>query len=532
MNINEESKRALLQTPAAMQWEKIGIYDHHGICIPLFSLHSEKSCGIGEFLDLIPLIGWCKDLGMDVIQLLPLNDMGLDASPYNAMSAFALNPIHLSLNELPDIQKVTDYQEKLAKIRYWTKTSRVKYNITRELKFAFLRDYFSRIFPDIASTDSYKQFLNQYQWLPPYALFKSLKEINYWRAWEEWPAPFKSPSHQSYQSLLQEYQKACDFHIFLQFLCYQQLEAVKKVAEENHIYIKGDIPILISRESADVWHHRNLFLLNLSAGAPPDAYAREGQFWGFPVYDWEAMEKQNFRWWKERLQVASHFFHLYRIDHVVGFFRLWAIQQGKLARDGYFIPSRPEEWIPHGQKIMEMMLKSAPTILPIGEDLGMVPPEVKQCLYRLGICGTKMLRWERRWETDGGFIPVDQYEPMTMTTVSTHDSDTLQLWWRHAPKEARLFAEFKKWPYHPFLSLEQHEEILRDSHHSASLFHINLLQEYLALFPELISPNPHNERINIPGKILDTNWTYRFKPSVEKIIDHIPLKQKIRSLLK
>ncbi len=180
---------------------------------------------------------------------------------------------------------------------------------------------------------------------------------------------------------------------------------------------------------------------------------------------------------------------------------------------------------------MEMMLHAAP-ILPIGEDLGLVPPAVKECLYSLGICGTKVMRWERRWDQDGGFIPVEEYQPMTMTTVSTHDSDTLQLWWRHFPKEAKLFAQFKGWPYTPFLSTQYQELILRDSHHSGSLFHVNLLQEYLALIPELVSQNPHNERINIPGKVLDTNWTYRFKPSVEKIVQHIPLREKILSILK
>jgi 4-alpha-glucanotransferase len=141
------------------------------------------------------------------------------------------------------------------------------------------------------------------------------------------------------------------------------------------------------------------------------------------------------------------------------------------------------------------------------------------------------MRWERRWDTDGGFIPVEEYPAITMTTVSTHDTDPLQLWWRHSPKEAKLFAEYKGWQYAPFLSFEHQEQILRDSHHSHSLFHINLLQEYLALFPELISQNLHNERINIPGTILDTNWTYRFKPTLETLTQHIPLREKIISIL-
>lgn len=522
----------LLQSPAGKQWQQIGIRHHHGICLPLFSLHSEKSCGIGEFYDLLPMIQWCKEIGMDVIQLLPLNDIGLGTSPYNAISAFALSPIHLSLTELPGIEVVPEYQEKLSKIRYWSRTQRVKYHIVRELKFAFLRDYFSRLFPVLAESPTYRSFVqaNQY-WLESYTLFKALKEINFWKNWEDWPPLMNSPSDQSYQDLLQEHKHACNFHAFVQYLCFQQFEAVKKQAHENGVFLKGDVPILISRDSADVWHYRHYFLLQLAAGAPPDMYARDGQYWGFPIYDWEAMSKDGYKWWKQRLKLASHLYHLYRIDHIVGFFRIWGIGLNKPATEGAFIPASESEWIPHGRKLMEMMLKEAP-MLPIGEDLGLVPTEVKECLSSLGICGTKVMRWERRWNTDGGFIPVQEYQPMTMTTVSTHDSDTLQLWWRHFPKEAKLFADFKKWPYAPFLSAEHQEQILRDSHHSGSLFHINLLQEYLTLFPPFVSQNPNNERINIPGKVLDTNWTYRFKPTVEQIVENIPLREKMLSILR
>ncbi|MFC2049058.1 4-alpha-glucanotransferase [Chlamydiota bacterium] len=522
----------LLQSPAASQWQQIGIRHHHGICLPLFSLHSEKSCGIGEFYDLLPMIDWCKDVGMDVIQLLPLNDIGLGTSPYNAISAFALNPIHLSITELPGIETIPEYKEKLSKIGYWSRTLRVKYHIVRELKFAFLRDYFSRVYAELSQTPAYRNFVQENQfWLQSYALFKALKEINFWKNWEEWPTLMKGPSSQGYQDLLREHKDACDFHSFVQYLCFQQFERVKKYATEKGVFLKGDIPILISKDSADVWHNRHYFLHHLAAGAPPDMYSRDGQYWGFPIYDWEEMSKNDYVWWKQRLQLASHLYHLYRIDHVVGFFRIWAIGPNKPAREGSFLPADSAEWIPQGRKLMEMMLTTAP-ILPIGEDLGLVPDEVKECLHSLGICGTKVMRWERRWNEDGGFIPVEAYPAMTMTTVSTHDSDTLQLWWRHFPKEAKLFADYKGWPYTPFLTSEYQEQILRDSHHSGSLFHINLLQEYLALFPELVSQNPHNERINIPGKVLDTNWTYRFKPSVERIIEHIPLREKMRSILK
>ncbi len=524
-------EQKLLSSAAKRQWERVGVKQHHGICFPLFSIHSQKSCGIGEYLDLIPMIEWCHQVGLDVIQLLPLNDSGLGTSPYDAISAIALNPIHLSMSSLPELNRIVNYQDKLKKIAYWTRTARIKHHIVRELKNVFFKEYVPNVLPYISQTDEYKKFIKENQdWLEPYALFKALKEKQYWKHWEEWPANLKSPNKEGYIELLETHRIAVDYHTFLQYLCYKQLEQVKKSATALRILIKGDIPILISRDSADVWYHRNLFFLNLSVGAPPDMYSRDGQHWGFPLYDWEALEESNYKWWKRRLELATHLYHLYRIDHVVGFFRMWSIAQGSSAKDGSFVPPDEKEWIPHGKKLMKMMLDASP-ILPIGEDLGLVPKEVKNCLYDLGICGTKMMRWERRYEGDGGFIPPDTYEPMTMTTISTHDSDTLQLWWKHFPKEAKLFSEFKGWSYQPFLSLEKHKEILYDSHHSASLFHINLLQEYLALFPELVSKNPTEERINIPGKVLDTNWTYRFTPSVEELTTNIALIQMFKEII-
>ena len=528
--MNEELKQKLSQTKAGTQWNNVGVKDHHGICVPLFSLITENSCGVGEFLDLIPMIMWCKSIGLDVIQLLPLNDTGLGTSPYSAISANALNPLHISIHALPNIERIPDYQSKIQKIHYWNRTTRVKYHIVRDLKLSLLREYFSIVYSDVKHTADYREFLAHNRWLSSYVLFKSIKEALFWKNWEEWPLQLKSPSEQALSDLREEHRESCEFNEFIQYFCFKQLESVKKVAQENGVFIKGDIPILISKDSADVWSMRRYFLLHNIAGAPPDQYNRDGQYWGFPTYDWEELEKNGYDWWKERLNVASRLYHLYRIDHVVGFFHLWTIPEGRPAKEGFFVPEREEKWVPHGKKLMEMMLGSAP-ILPIGEDLGMVPKSVKQCLYDLGICGTKVMRWERRWDGDEDFIPVDEYPPVTMTTVSTHDSDTLQLWWRHFPKDAKLFSAFKNWDYKPFLTAEHHQEILWDSHHSSSLFHINLLQEYLALCPDLVSKDIHMERINIPGKVLDTNWTYRFHSPVEKIVENIHLRNIMNDIL-
>lgn len=509
---------SLLNSPAGSHWQRIGVRDHHGINLPLFSLRGKHSSGIGEYPDLIPMISWCRQQGLDVIQLLPLNDTGNDTSPYSALSAFALNPLHIGLSQLPHLENHPNLQAQLPQLNELNKSQRIEYPRVLEAKTRFLRDYFSSEGNTLLSSSEYQRFLKDNDWLYPYALFKTLKAQQQWSPWDQWDDDIREITNERFSQLLATWKEEIDFHLVLQFLAFMQMEQVKAHADQQGVFLKGDIPILINRESADVWFHQNLFHLGFSAGSPPDMYSEEGQNWGFPIYNWRAMEREDYHWWKERLRVASRLYHLYRLDHVVGFFRIWAIPRGAPGHEGAFDPQDQKEWIPQGRRILEMMLRSAP-ILPIAEDLGTVPPESRVALQQLGICGTKVIRWERRWNQDKSFIAYDQYSPISMTTVSTHDSETLQLWWKNNPQEAKDFAAFKGWDYRPELSLERHEEILRDSHHTPSLFHINLLQEYLALIPGATWPKFEDERINIPGKSTD-QWTYRFRPTIEEIISN------------
>ena len=170
-------------------------------------------------------------------------------------------------------------------------------------------------------------------------------------------------------------------------------------------------------------------------------------------------------------------------------------------------------------------------MLPIAEDLGVVPDVVRPILQHLGICSTKVMRWERNWHTDKHFIPLKQYPPISMTCLSTHDSETLGEWWKVFPEEAMPLALSKHWKYDPHLTIDQRAELLHDAHHTSSLFHINLLQEYLGLCPELTWPDVEQDRINIPGKILPTNWTYKFRTSIEEIAESLTLKKYMHKIL-
>jgi 4-alpha-glucanotransferase len=488
----------------AAQWAPIGLKPHHGIALPLSALHSKKSCGIGEFHDLIPLIDWCHSIGFDTIQLLPLNDTGADPSPYNPISSCALDPIYLSLADLPGGDSLAPFQPFLQE-------QRLNFQAIKAQKITWLTRYFNAHFLTLVSTDDYQNFLRSHPWLSTYALFKAYKDRYDGKPWKDWPLRLPDPD--------QDLRPATDFHTFLQYLCFTQMARVRAHATKQGVFLMGDVPILPSPDSADVWGYKELFDLSLQAGAPPDYYNPLGQKWGFPLYDWETMRHTHFAWWKQRLHTLEELYHIYRLDHVVGYFRIWAIPDDQKASEGHFVPQDPSIWPDHGREILSTFI-DASSLLPIAEDLGTIPKEVPPILKELGICSTKVLRWERNWKGDKSFIPYDQYEPLSITTVSTLDSDTLTLWWKKYPEEAAAFARFKHWAYQPELTHDQRLAILYDSHHTPSLFHINLLQETLALFPELIWPNPEDERINIPGSILPKNWTYRFRPSLEEILNH------------
>lgn len=484
-------------------WRRIGLKPHHGICLPLSALHTKTSCGIGDFSDLIPLIDWCKSLKLDCIQLLPLNDSGSDPSPYNPLSSCALDPIYLSLSALGISHG-------------FPLTQHILRGEVLQKKLSLLRALFNQTFPTLKETTRYQTFLQQNPWLESYSRFKALKDEFGGKNWIHWPAelpPIPQP--------------AIDFYSFLQFHCFDQMEKARAHATQQGIFLQGDIPILLSPDSADVWTHPELFRLDLAAGAPPDAYNQSGQKWGFPLFHWDAMRKTDFAWLKQRLKVAMRLFHIYRIDHVVGFFRIWGIPKDKEPAAGSFYPPNPALWASQGRELLTVML-DATSLLPIAEDLGTIPPEVPLVLKELGICGTKVMRWQK---ANDQFIPFNAYEPFSMTTVSTPDLPPLELWWRRYPAEAIPFAAFMHWAYHPILTRDQHLAILRASHHTSSLFHINLLQEYLALFPALVWPNPEDERINQPGTRLPHNWAYRFRPSLEEMVAHEGVREAFGEML-
>lgn len=497
------------------QWNRIGVRHHHGVALTLASLHSNSTAGCGDFESMKEFIPLLSSWGFDTLQLLPLNDSGFDSSPYMALSGYALHPVYLSLSQLPqffsssarkNLWKILQHETDLS-------SSRFPFQKICEQKWDLLCHYLNEYQKEIETLPAFQSFCQAHEdWLEPYSAFKALKEFHKGKAWWQW-----NRRYQTYPAILpQTLAPLKSRWKVVQYLCFQQLASVKKEADKHHISLKGDLPILQSKDSSDVWAHRNLFDSTKEVGAPPDAYSKEGQHWGFPLYNWPEHRKQSLSWWKRRLNLAEQFYHLYRLDHIVGFYRLFAISSRKKAKEGIFFPLHPEEWIEQGEALLQELISSS-SMFPIGEDLGSIPDAVRLSLHELGIPGTKVMRWERLWhEINQPFIPLTQYSPESVATVSTHDSSSLKGWSLEQPTEFKEALD--AWDIDS--SSDDRTlffNILKANHRSSSLFHINPLQEYLALFPTLSWPSERMNRINIPGTISPWNWTLRLRPSIEQL---------------
>ena len=311
-----------------MQYGKINSFQT-GVVVPLFSLRSKDSVGIGEFLDLIPLGKWAKKCCLDLIQLLPVNDTGEESSPYSARSAFALNPVYIRLQEVEGASEVLG-DEPLEQNKKYDESSRIPYlDVVR-----YKRDALGRIFDakenEISANRDLKKWIEDNDWVNSYAEFCARKAENNEASWKNW----KEESRINESDIL--------FQKWMQWIAEKQfLKAVDELNKMN-VRLKGDIPILINEDSADVWHYPQFFNLGDRAGAPPDMFCYSGQNWAFPTYKWDNLEQDNFTWWRKRVTHASKFYHAYRIDHVLGFFRIWVVPETEFTGIlGHFAPSIP-----------------------------------------------------------------------------------------------------------------------------------------------------------------------------------------------
>jgi 4-alpha-glucanotransferase len=349
--------KEFLSSKSAKQWQKIGIKRRAGVLTPLFSLYSKNSMGIGEIPDLNLLTEWCKKTGMSIIQLLPMNDTGFNFTPYDCQSTFALDTMYLSLMKIQGVDPydfIKDIEKMKAKFEAGKK--RVNYKIKGE-KLKILWKMFESLEKLPALYEDY--VLKNHYWLNDYACYKVLKDLNEQKAWEEWPDKFRLKEDEAMAKLQEKEFEMINFHMWLQWQAALQFEEVKAYANSCGVFIQGDLPFLVSRDSADVWAHQNYFKLDMVSGAPSDMYFAMGQRWGMPPYNWEVIERNGFDYLKEKVKYAENFYDMFRIDHFVGLFRLWSIKAGEpqatFGMNGKFDPPDEKLWKEHGQKILKAM---------------------------------------------------------------------------------------------------------------------------------------------------------------------------------
>ncbi|MGP1594575.1 MAG: 4-alpha-glucanotransferase [Treponema sp.] len=305
-----------------------------GAAVPVSALKSEKSCGIGEFSDLIPFADFCKKAGLGIIQLLPINDTGTDSSPYNALSAFALHPVFIRLQDIPEAKKYKDEIEVLiAKTAPQSDTERFNYRKILHEKNTMLHTIFNdsekKILKD-AESGKLADWITDNPWIIEYAVFKNNKRQNYHASWKEWNT-MRFPSEAEIVAVWnkKELRREHLFYAWVQMHLDNQLRKAVAHCREKGIAVKGDIPILMNEDSVEVWAHPEYFRSDLRAGSPPDGDNPSGQNWGFPIYNWSNLRETGYDWWKRRLQYASRYYDAYRLDHILGFFRIWAIPEGE-----------------------------------------------------------------------------------------------------------------------------------------------------------------------------------------------------------
>jgi 4-alpha-glucanotransferase len=344
------SERALkIQTDERFR-QNTGWWRGAGVAVPLFSLRTEQSGGIGEFTDLNQLIDWSKKCGLKLIQLLPLNETvathsWIDSYPYKSISAMALHPVFLNINKIGVLDEESLMVGFIQTLAGFNGTENVHYEEVHKVKSKFFKLIFDQQMDSFLKNPTFLEFFRQNEeWLVPYAAFCYLRDqyktANF-RLWNthkifdpEEIRLLTSPENGCYGDIA--------VHYFIQYHAHKQLSEAVEYARSNGIVLKGDIPIGISPNSVEAWTQPTLFNLSQQAGAPPDDFADQGQNWGFPTYNWEVMAMDGYQWWKKRLKQMSQYFDAFRIDHIVGFFRIWEIPvQQVFGTMGHFNPALP-----------------------------------------------------------------------------------------------------------------------------------------------------------------------------------------------
>jgi 4-alpha-glucanotransferase len=503
-----------------------------GVLVPLFSMRSARSWGIGEYPDIADFASWLPEAGQSIVQLLPLGETATsETSPYGALTAFGLDPSYLALEEVEEVAgpgvAATLGPEDTRELERVRSAPRVDWSTVRRLKRRALTTAFERFRdgPYRAGGERARDFARfreaERAWLEDFALFRALRDERGEVAWGDWPAPLRDRAPGALAEARARLEDVVRYHEYVQWLCDTQLRAARAAAGRHGVLLKGDLPFMVSGDSADVWAHRDEFRIDVRLGAPPDQFAADGQDWGLPVYDWTAMEARGLSWVRHRAARSAALYDLFRLDHVVGFYRQFIIPKGQR---GSLVPAEEHQQVALGEQVLRAMQGAAAAELGsaartsltiVAEDLGVVPPYVRRSLLALGIPGTKVMRWEKVWEgpETGAFLDPAGYPELSLCTTGTHDTSTLAAWYEEMDdaERAALFQLPALRPAAglagPKLTPEAHGAILGAVFGAASALCVLPIQDLLGA----------RDRINVPSTVGPENWVYRLPLTVDQM---------------
>lgn len=529
-----------------------------GILAPVSALRGDDDLGVGDAAAVVELARWAAKKGFGLIQVLPVNETGSDHSPYNIISSMAFEPSTITTTPawIPELSR-NDFEAITARHRVERlREGPVRYAAVKALKRKLLEAAFKTFRGRGGDRERGRAFASfeaeEGEWLRPYGIFRALVA---WNGNSEvttnWPDEHRSPeaAREWADALpagrLRRFRELARFFRYVQWIAHTQWKSVREACESAGVALMGDIPVGVSMFSADVWEQPEIFDLLRSSGAPPEKVFKSdpftekwGQNWGFPLYDWQAMSHDNFAWWRRRLRGARDIFDFLRVDHALGFFRIYSFPW-RPADNASFTGLTPEEareltggQLPcfverddssepnrnlnryQGEMLLRVFLEETGRHRLVAEDLGEVAPYVRPTLAALEVPGFKIPQWERA-EPDGPMIPGADYQRLSLATFATHDHPPVRQFWEDwaaaasvpetraaALRSMREMLDFCGCPDIPVpqeFTPEVHAAFLRGLFASNSWLAVHQITDLFGL----------RERFNVPGAVGDANWTAR-----------------------
>lgn len=542
-----------------------------GTALPIFSLRTDRSYGIGDLGDAVEFVHWLKTVGQQIFQFLPIYDTSFtgtakDTYPYNAITTFGIHPIYLDVRRLPYYltQKERRAWEQRAEVL--NTLPQVDYPAVLQLKTEVISACFDEWLDRSGDrSEAFLLFCDQYKKaLIPYCIFCSIRDENPGLPVEAYP-PFSDYSEQIRQSNCPDPRLLR--YAYIQYQLYRQLEELHSYAQKVGILLKGDLPIGVGRNSVDAWLHPEYFHLDREAGSPPDVFSADGQNWGFPTYDWEAIARDDYSWWQERFSGMEAYISMIRVDHILGFFRIWSIPaDDSRSIQGHYVPAlgyareeveglesffvRDDEGhyhpllvpevhagfgaLPHEERIrlssmrddyyhrrnedlwrstayhrLSGVLRST-DLLICAEDLGVLPQTIHEVLEALDLVTLEVLRMPKKSGTT--FVRPQDLPSLSVLTTSTHDTSSLRAWWQELSDDQHDELAF----LYGFQDDVSPAGLVRSLRKMSSRLLILPLQDWCVLTGYGSEVPPEKERINDPADPHHI-WDYRMPGTINDL---------------